>query len=39
MTKSYIIGVDVSKETLDVHCYSHYESITITMVRVVFLNF
>lgn len=29
MTKSYIIGVDVSKETLDVHCYSHYESLCI----------
>jgi transposase len=29
MTKSYIIGVDVSKETLDIHCYSHYESVSI----------
>ena len=29
MTKSYIIGVDVSKETLDIHCYSHYESLCI----------
>ena len=29
MTKSYIIGVDVSKETLDIHCYSHYESVCI----------
>jgi transposase len=29
MTKSYIIGVDVSKETLDVHCYSYYESLAI----------
>ena len=29
MTKSYIIGVDISKEKLDVHCYSHYESLLI----------
>lgn len=29
MTKSYILGVDVSKETLDVHCYSHYESLCV----------
>lgn len=29
MTKSYIIGVDVSKEKLDVHCHSHYESFII----------
>jgi transposase len=30
MTKSYIIGVDVSKAKLDVHCHSHYESLVIT---------
>ena len=29
MTKSYIIGVDVSKEKLDVHCHSHYQSVVI----------
>src|SRR5215218_3044797 len=30
MAKSYIIGVDVSKEKLDIHCHSHYESLVIT---------
>lgn len=30
MTKSYIVGVDVSKEKLDVHCHSHYESLIIS---------
>lgn len=38
MTKSYIIGVDVSKEKLDVHCHSHYESLVITNERRGFLK-
>jgi transposase len=30
MTKSYIIGVDASKEKLDIHCHSHYASMVIS---------
>jgi transposase len=29
MKKSYIIGVDVSKLTLDVHCYGQADSLVI----------
>lgn len=39
MTKSYIIGVDVSKEKLDVHCHSHYESLIISNDQRGFLKF
>jgi len=38
MTKSYIIGVDVSKEKLDVHCHSHYESLIISNDQKGFLK-
>lgn len=38
MTKSYIVGVDVSKEKLDVHCHSHYESLIISNDQKGFLK-
>jgi len=30
MQKSYIIGVDVSKDKLDIHCHSHYQSFVVS---------
>lgn len=30
MKKSYIIGVDVSKLKLDLHCYGHFQSLVIS---------
>jgi transposase len=30
MQKNYIIGVDVSKDKLDIHCHSHYESLVVS---------